>query len=209
MSYDDAEILGGHNICYDEYLDEINACTSLDGITDVHLLHDNRSTRYGEPRDTLWPLSNFRGGWDNEGSGPHVSYSSQIGSPINHIPPGRNIEWDRNADRDSPDLPLSDILKSKKEKLQEKVQNDVLSLLNLHESVQKRKEKLEETSSGSSAGSAANTTTAKTSFWAGQSTTTWLLVLVFILMVATIAVQHLHTRRLTDILQMVLQNSSK
>ena len=77
MSFRDTDLYNGFSIGYDQFPSYID---DADG-TDINLLYSNRANKYGEIDDTLYPISNWRGGYMVEGSGPHISYPTQQKPP--------------------------------------------------------------------------------------------------------------------------------
>lgn len=77
MSFRDTDLYNGFSIGYDQFPSYID---DADG-TDINLLYSNRANKYGEIDDTLYPISNWRGGYMIEGGGPHLSYPTQQKPP--------------------------------------------------------------------------------------------------------------------------------
>ncbi len=178
MSITDAEIMGLSAVGYDQF-------AAYDDITDSDLLSDNRAHRTGEVRDRLYPSSNFRGGWELNGSGPvpdftDVStYASQLSSPIAPNPPGRNVSANRN-----PRLrgTIGEVAKAAK-KL-------------------RKKEKFQESE-------APNETPLNwwQNLWSPENQTSNLMILVFVLLICIIVMQGLQNQRLHRSLNMFMIHS--
>lgn len=78
MSFSDADLYNGFSFGYDEFP---SYTVPGDDGTDVDLLYSNRANKLGEINDHLYPISNFRGGYEIPGNGPQVSYATQRNLP--------------------------------------------------------------------------------------------------------------------------------
>ena len=76
MSFDDSDLYNGFSVGYDQFP------SYVDHDTDESLLYSNRANKTGEINDTLYPISNMRGGYEIEGSGPRLSYPTQREQPF-------------------------------------------------------------------------------------------------------------------------------
>jgi hypothetical protein len=76
MSFDDSDLYNGFSVGYDQFP------SYVDHDTDESLLYSNRANKTGEIDDTLYPISNMRGGYEIEGSGPRISYPTQREQPF-------------------------------------------------------------------------------------------------------------------------------
>jgi hypothetical protein len=74
MSFNDADMNNGFSYGYDQYPSYMTG--------DDEEIYNDRATKAGEIHDTLYPLSNSRGGWDTLGSGPLVSTATQRQGPL-------------------------------------------------------------------------------------------------------------------------------
>lgn len=111
MSFRDTDLYNGFSIGYDQFPSYID---DADG-TDINLLYSNRANKYGEIDDTLYPISNWRGGYMIEGSGPHLSY------PTQQKPPFIPREQPLPLSQDDNGKTIGDLVKMKENKESEKI----------------------------------------------------------------------------------------